>query len=50
MPENSRSANASTYGIDPDRIGMMGFAAGAITTLTVLQRADDRTRPNIPAI
>lgn len=42
-------ANASEYGIDPDRVGMMGFSAGAITTFAVLQRADDAARPNIAA-
>lgn len=42
-------ANPAKYGIDPNRIGMMGFSAGAITTLAVLQRADDSTRPNIAA-
>jgi acetyl esterase/lipase len=41
--------DAATYGIDPDRIGMMGFSAGAITTMTVLQRSDDSTRPNVAA-
>jgi acetyl esterase/lipase len=42
-------ANAKQYGIDPNRIGMIGFSAGAITTFSVLQRADDATRPNIAA-
>lgn len=41
--------NPARYGIDPNRIGMLGFSAGAITTLAVLQRADDSTRPNIAA-
>ncbi len=41
--------NAATYGIDPDRVGMMGFSAGAITTMTVVQRADASARPNIAA-
>jgi acetyl esterase/lipase len=41
--------NPARYGINPNRIGMMGFSAGAITTLAVLQRADDGTRPNIAA-
>jgi acetyl esterase/lipase len=42
-------ANAASYGIDKSRIGMMGFSAGAITTMALLQRADDTTRPNIAA-
>lgn len=42
-------ADASRYGIDPNRIGMMGFSAGAITALAVLQQADDSTRPNLAA-
>jgi acetyl esterase/lipase len=41
--------DAPRYGIDPDRIGMIGFSAGAITTLEVLQRADDSSRPNFAA-
>lgn len=41
--------NADQYGIDPDRIGMMGFSAGAITTFAALQRSDAATRPDIAA-
>lgn len=40
---------AAQYGIDRNRIGMIGFSAGAITTFGVLQRADDETRPNMAA-
>lgn len=42
-------ANAARYGLDPNRVGMMGFSAGAITTLRVLHDADDQSRPNIAA-
>jgi acetyl esterase/lipase len=28
-------ANAARWGVDPDRVGMMGFSAGAYTTLSV---------------
>ncbi len=42
-------ANAASYEIDPARVGMMGFSAGAITTMTVLQRAEDRERPDVAA-
>lgn len=37
-------ANAARYGVDPDRVGMMGFSAGAFTTLSVAlaNRADAR--------
>jgi acetyl esterase/lipase len=38
-------ARAEDYGIDAQRIGMIGFSAGAITTLAVLQRADAPARP-----
>ena len=32
-------ARAAEFGVDPDRVGMMGFSAGAFTTLSVV-RAD----------
>lgn len=31
-------ANAAAYGIDPARLGMMGFSAGAFTTMSVATR------------
>lgn len=37
---------AAKFGIDPDRVGMMGFSAGAITTLGVAMQADASSRPN----
>lgn len=42
----SRSA---TFGIDPNRIGVMGFSAGAITTVAVGLTADPEARPNFIA-
>lgn len=41
--------DAATYGIDPDRIGMIGFSAGAVTTLGVLLEGDAAKRPNFAA-
>lgn len=41
--------NAQRYGIEPNRVGMIGFSAGAITMLRVLQDADASARPNIAA-
>lgn len=41
--------HAAAYGIDPARIGMMGFSAGAMTTMRVLHEADDGERPDIAA-
>lgn len=38
-------ANADKYGIDPARIGMMGFSAGAMTTRRVGLDADTPARP-----
>lgn len=37
-------AHAAGYGVDPERVGMMGFSAGAFTTLSVAlaNRADAR--------
>lgn len=34
-------ANAGTYGIDPDRIGITGGSAGAVTSLTVAWGSDE---------
>jgi acetyl esterase/lipase len=41
--------NAQRYGIESNRVGMLGFSAGGITTLRVLQDADASARPNIAA-
>ncbi|MCY1673037.1 alpha/beta hydrolase [Novosphingobium sp. SL115] len=38
-------ANAARYGIDPARVGMMGFSAGAMTTRRVGLDADTPSRP-----
>jgi acetyl esterase/lipase len=40
---------AGTYGIAPDRIGMIGFSAGAITTMGVVMDAPPGERPNFAA-
>lgn len=37
---------AGKYAIDPDRVGMMGFSAGAITTLGVVLQGEAGARPN----
>lgn len=42
-------SHAQDFGIHPSKIGMIGFSAGAITTLRVLQDADEKDRPNIAA-
>ena len=42
-------ANAGRFGIDPDRVGMMGFSAGGITLFRVLQDAEPAARPDIAA-
>jgi acetyl esterase/lipase len=42
-------ANAGRFEIDPDRVGMMGFSAGAITLFRVLQDAEPGARPDIVA-
>jgi acetyl esterase/lipase len=39
-------ANADKYGIARDRIGLMGFSAGAMTTLSVVLKADAESWPN----
>lgn len=41
--------HARRFGIERSRVGMMGFSAGALTTLRVVDEADDRSRPNIVA-
>lgn len=42
-------ANAAKYGVSPDRIGMMGFSAGAMTTMGVVMESDAASRPNFAA-
>lgn len=42
-------ANAGTYGIARDRIGLMGFSAGAMTTTSVALKADAKDRPDFIA-
>ena len=41
--------HAEDYGIRPDRIGFMGFSAGATLTLSVVRTAADENRPNFVA-
>lgn len=38
-------ARAAEWGVDPDRIGLMGFSAGAIATLGLALADDPATRP-----
>ena len=38
-------ANAQKYGVDPRRIGMIGFSAGAMTTLSVVGSVSARDQP-----
>jgi acetyl esterase/lipase len=40
---------AAEWGIDPDRIGMMGFSAGARVTIGVVLEHDAESRPNFAA-
>jgi acetyl esterase/lipase len=40
---------AAEWGIDPDRIGMMGFSAGARVTIGVALEHDVESRPNFAA-
>lgn len=42
-------AHASEFKINPDHIGMMGFSAGAMTTMSVVLSEDAEDRPNIAA-
>lgn len=42
-------SGADKYGIDPNRVGIMGFSAGAITTMSVVLKAQDPDRPNFAA-
>lgn len=42
-------AHAGQYGIRPDRIGMIGFSAGAITTVGAALQDDAASRPDFAA-
>lgn len=42
-------ANAGRFGVAPDRLGMIGFSAGAITTMGVVMSSDPADRPNFAA-
>ena len=42
-------ANAVAYNIDPDRIGMVGFSAGAMTTMNVVMTGEPEDIPNFAA-
>lgn len=42
-------ANASRFAIVPDRIGMIGFSAGAMTTMGVVLNSEAADRPNFAA-
>lgn len=41
--------DAARYGVAPDRIGMIGFSAGAITTMGILLEGDRNVRPDFAA-
>lgn len=41
--------SAAQYGIRPDRVGMIGFSAGAITSLGVVFESDASARPDFVA-
>lgn len=41
--------DAARWGIDPKRVGMMGFSAGAMTTMGVVMSEDAAERPNFAA-
>jgi acetyl esterase/lipase len=42
-------ASASKWGLSPDRIGIVGFSAGAVTVLNVVLKADAASRPDLVA-
>jgi acetyl esterase/lipase len=42
--------NAARWGLRPDRIGMIGFSAGAMTTLEVVLGPDPASRPDFAGI
>lgn len=41
--------NKEKFGVDADKIGMIGFSAGGILTLSVAQTAEENNRPNFIA-
>jgi acetyl esterase/lipase len=41
--------HAGKFGIDPKRIGFMGFSAGGTLTMSVVLTANDTNRPNFVA-
>jgi dienelactone hydrolase len=41
--------HASTYSIDPNKIGFMGFSAGGTVTLSIAYNATEKERPNFIA-
>ncbi len=41
--------HASEYGINPDKIGIMGFSAGSGVTFNVMYKHDDMSKPNFSA-
>lgn len=41
--------DSARFGVNPDKVGMMGFSAGAITTLGLILEGDAATRPNFAA-
>lgn len=41
--------NAADYGLNPNRIGFMGFSAGGTVTLSVVYNCNDENRPNFIA-
>jgi acetyl esterase/lipase len=42
-------AHAAEWGIDPEKIGIMGFSAGGMLTLSVAHHFDSSSRPNFAA-
>jgi acetyl esterase/lipase len=42
-------AQAQRFGIDPHRVGMIGFSAGAMTTMGVVLEGDPAARPDFAA-
>jgi acetyl esterase/lipase len=43
-------SHAGEYGVRPDRIGMIGFSAGGMTTMNVLGNYDSGSRPDFAAV
>lgn len=41
--------HAKEWGIDPQRIGIMGFSAGGVVTMNVLMIHDEESKPNFAA-